>query len=283
MRNITPMEIGLVFWAEQYADTVLRQLDALGIHSGQIGVLPDLRCGLVLEDWKKGLNEWNVSVTSAVCSYMGEDYTNLETVHKTVGLTTEGLRSDRIARTKVVSDFARALDIPALSCHIGFIPSHPREVLYEDLRDLTKLLCDYCGRNDQNFVLETGQESADVLLLFIHNVDRPNLKVNFDPANMIIYQSGDPLAALEVLSPHLISVHCKDAHSPTDGSTGHLGEECALGDGDVDFLAFLQLLKKIGYQGVLSIEREEPDSKKRIEDIKTGISRLKQWKANLGL
>jgi L-ribulose-5-phosphate 3-epimerase len=156
------------------------------------------------------------------------------------------------------------------------------EILYKDLRDLTRSLCDHCGKNDQNFVLETGQESAAVLLSFIGDVDRKNLKVNFDPANMIMYGSGDPLKALKVLSPHVISVHCKDAHFPAKG-TGLLGSECVLGDGEVNLPAFLKELRELGYKGALSIEREEPDEVKRLADIKTGISRLKKWKVDLGL
>jgi L-ribulose-5-phosphate 3-epimerase len=145
MRSVTPMEIGLVFWAEQNAEIICRQLDALNICAGQLGVPPDLICEVALDDWATSLNQWQLSVTSAVCSYRGEDYSNLETIHKTVGFTTESFRLDRIKRTKAVSEFARTLNIPALSCHIGFIPNDTDEVLYKDLSDLAKLLCDYCG------------------------------------------------------------------------------------------------------------------------------------------
>ena len=282
MRDITPMEIGLVFWAEQNSGDVLGQLDAFGLASGQLGVPPDMACEVVVDEWAAALNESQVTITSAVCSYRGEDYSDLATIHKTVGFTTEDLRADRIARTQAVSNFARALGIPSVSCHIGFIPGDSRERLYDELCKLTQVLCDHCGSQGQSFVLETGQESAEVLLRFIHDVERSNLKVNFDPANMIMYDSGDPLAALEILSPHVISVHCKDATSPVAGS-GHLGAECALGDGKVDFPAFLGKLKQIEYQGLLSIEREEPDLAKRIADIHTGVFRLKRWKADLGL
>jgi L-ribulose-5-phosphate 3-epimerase len=274
------MEIGLVFWAEQRSQNTLRQLQAFGLSSGQIGVPSELSCDAALDDWATALDEAQLRLSTAVCSYQGEDYSNLQTIHQTVGFTTESLRSDRIARTKEVSSFAHALDIPAVSCHIGFIPANKTEPLYKDLRDLTRLLCDACAAHNQNFVLETGQESAAVLLTFIHDVDRQNLKVNFDPANMIMYQSGDPLTALDILSPHIISVHCKDAHSPAAGS-GLLGEECVLGDGEVNFPAFLQKLKSIGYQGLLSIEREEPNTDRRTADIYTGISRLNQWNAEM--
>ena len=274
------MEIGLVFWAEQNIRGTLQQLAAFNLSAGQIGVPPHLDCNAALDEWLAALKTTLLSLSSAVCSYQGEDYSNLQTIHQTVGFTTENLRPARIARTKEVSAFAHTLDIPAVSCHIGFIPSDANQPLYKDLRDLTRLLCDACATHNQNFVLETGQESATVLLSFIHDVDRQNLKVNFDPANMIMYQSGDPLTALDILSPHILSVHCKDARSPVTGS-GLLGEECVLGDGEVNFPAFLQKLKSIGYQGLLSIEREEPNTDRRTADIHTGISRLNQWKSEM--
>ena len=278
-----PMEIGLVFWAEQDAESTLGQVNSLGIHAGQLGVPPGMSCDAALDDWALGLNKWHVAVTSAVCSYSGEDYSNLQAIHRTVGFTEEELRADRIARTKEVSRFAAALGIRALSCHLGFIPSDRKEALYQELRDLTRFLCDTCRECDQDFVLETGQESADVLLGFIADVNRNNLKVNFDPANMIMYGSGDPLAALEILSPHVLSVHCKDAISPLADTVGLLGEECALGDGEVDFPAFLKQLKKMNYQGLLTIEREAPNPDRRLADIAIGAQRLARWKAAAGI
>jgi L-ribulose-5-phosphate 3-epimerase len=278
-----PMEIGLVFWAEQDAESTLRQLDGLGIHAGQLGVPPDMSCDAALRDWARALKEERAAVTSAVCSYSGEDYSNLETVHRTVGFTNKELRADRIARTKEVSRFADALGIRALSCHLGFIPSDRDEALYQDLRNLTRSLCEICSERHQDFVLETGQESADVLLGFIADVNRNNLKVNFDPANMIMYGSGDPLAALEILGSRVLSVHCKDAISPPADTVGLLGEECAVGDGEVDFPAFLKQLKKMNYQGLLTIEREAPNPDRRLADIAIGAQRLARWKAAVGI
>jgi L-ribulose-5-phosphate 3-epimerase len=278
-----PMEIGLVFWAEQDAESTLRQLDSLGIHAGQLGVPPEMSCDAALNDWELALKEGRVAITSSVCSYSGEDYSNLESVHRTVGFTNKAFRADRIARTKEVSRFASALGIRALSCHLGFIPSDSKEALYQELRDLTRFLCETCSEHHQDFVLETGQESAEVLLGFIADVNRNNLKVNFDPANMVMYGSGNPLAALEILSSHVLSVHCKDAISPAADTAGLLGEECVLGKGEVDFPAFLKQLQKMNYQGLLSIEREAPDPNQRLADITIGAQRLAQWKAALGI
>ena len=120
------------------------------------------------------------------------------------------------------------------------------------------------------------------MLGFLADVGRSNLKVNFDPANMILYGSGDPLRALALLQSHVLSVHCKDGRSPVAGS-GMLGQECALGDGEVDFPGFLRLLKQIGYSGALTIEREEPDPAQKISDIHLAIERLKRWKEDQAL
>ena len=278
MEHVTPMEIGLVVWAEATAEETLKQLAAFGLHVIQLGVPPSLDCAAAVPDWRTALDRSPVVITAAVCSYAGEDYSDLASVHESVGFTTERYRAERIARTKEVSRFARELGVGAVSCHIGFIPADRSEPLYTELVDVTRVLCDATSANEQNFVLETGQESAEVLLGFLADVGRSNLKVNFDPANMILYGSGDPLQALALLHSHVLSVHCKDGRSPVTGS-GMLGQECALGDGEVDFPEFLRLLKQISYSGALTIEREEPNRTQKIADIHLAIERLKEWKA----
>lgn len=278
MANVDLMEIGLVFWAEESAAATLAYLKSFGLRVGQLGVPPAIDCEKALGDWKAELPNSGVTLTSAVCCYAGEDYSDLEKVHESVGFTTPKYREERIARTREIAQLANGLGIRAVSCHVGFIPADREAALYAELRDVTRRLCDACAEYEQDFVLETGQESAKVLLGFISDVDRSNLKVNFDPANMVLYGSGDPIEALGMLREHVLSVHCKDGRSPVQGS-GLLGSECALGDGEVDFPAFLAQLKRIGYTGTLTIEREEPDLQTKNADVRKAIERLKQWKA----
>ena len=281
MASVEPMEIGLVFWAEKSAAETLDHLKSFGLHAGQLGILPGYSLDGAAEDFKAALAGQDIVLTSAVCAYEGEDYSSLQLVHDTVGFTNGDLREPRIARTKAVSDFAAELGIGALSCHIGFVPGDTTLPLYEELCDVARTICDHCATHGQDFALETGQETAETLLAFLRDVGRTNLKVNFDPANLVMYGLGDPVEALKRLGTHVLSVHCKDGTPPVAGS-GKLGSEVALGTGAVDFPAFLKQLRAMHYKGLLAIEREEPDAGQRADDIRLAMARLQEWQVNLG-
>jgi L-ribulose-5-phosphate 3-epimerase len=100
-----------------------------------------------------------------------------------------------------------------------------------------------------------------------------NLKVNFDPANMLLYDKDDPIRSVELLAPDIRSVHVKDANRPT--RKGAWGEEVPLGRGQTDTKAFVQTLKKVGYRGPLCIEREVGSQEERFRDIEHGVRFLR--------
>jgi sugar phosphate isomerase/epimerase len=276
MRALEDLEIGLMFWAGDNALETLHRVKKYGVRAGQLGLPGELPLEGVAERWRDALEQEQFSTVTAVCSYVGEDYTDVPTVQRTVGLVPKSTRKERIARTKAVSDVATALGIESVACHIGFVPHNGDESLYAEIRDVTREICDYCAENGQAFTLETGQEPAKVLLKFFEDVARANLKINFDPANMILYGTGDPIEALGVLGKFVISVHCKDGDRPPLDKPTALGTERGLGEGSVDIPAFLSKLKEMGYTGILSIEREEPDEKKRAADIQKAVSLLKR-------
>ena len=103
----------------------------------------------------------------------------------------------------------------------------------------------------------------------------PNLKVNFDPANMLLYDKGDPLRAVEMLGPDIRSVHVKDANRPPKGRASG-ARRCRSGKGQVNIQAFVQTLKKVGYRGPLCIEREVGDQEGRIADVAYGAKVLRE-------
>jgi sugar phosphate isomerase/epimerase len=99
------------------------------------------------------------------------------------------------------------------------------------------------------------------------------LKVNFDPANMLLYDMGDPIRAVEILGPDIRSVHLKDAIRPR--TAGQWGEEVVLGRGEVRIGEFVHALKRNGYNGPLIIEREVGDQPQRLRDVAQGIAYLR--------
>jgi len=118
--------------------------------------------------------------------------------------------------------------------------------------------------------LETGQENAGALQEFLLDLDCSNVGVNFDPANMILYDKGDPVSSLHTLAPWLKQCHIKDATKT--GQPGTWGEEVVVGSGDVDWPGFFTALDEIGYSGDLAVEREAGDQ--RLADIRAAIQHV---------
>ncbi|MBV8553584.1 MAG: sugar phosphate isomerase/epimerase [Acidobacteriaceae bacterium] len=276
MLGLEELEIGLMFWAGPNARKTLQHVKQFGLRAGQLGFPGELPLEGAAEKWDQALTAEQFIVVTAVCSYVGEDYSDIPSVQRTVGLVPSDTRAERVARTMAVSDVARELGLDSVACHIGFVTHDFGSASYEEVRDVAREICDYCANNGQSFTLETGQEPAKVLLRFIEDVNRPNLKINFDPANMILYGTGDPLEAFDVLGKHVISVHCKDGDWPSLDQPLALGIERPLGQGSVDFPAFIKKLKESGYRGILSIEREASDEAQRDGDIRQAITLLKK-------
>lgn len=228
------------------------------------------------------LRELDIRITVVFAGFEGESYADIPTVARTVGLVPPASRSARLEEVEEISDFARLLGVDAVGLHIGCVPHDEADPLFSDTVDATRQLCDHCRSNDQNLHLETGQEPADVLLRFLGEVDRDNLFVNFDPANMILYGCGEPIEALRKIGRHVRSVHCKDAKWAARPGE-EWGTEVPLGEGDVGMENYLRTLDELGYTGPLTIEREIPQEPSRQkEEIGRGIRLLNELKAKIG-
>ena len=208
------------------------------------------------------LKEYGLTLTVVFGGFDGESYADIPTVVRTVGLVPPETRAARVKEMKEISDFAKLLGCKAVGLHIGFVPHDVAAPTFKESLAVTQDLCDDAKKNDQAVHLETGQETADGLLAFIQAVGRDNLFINFDPANMILYGSGEPIAALRKVGKYVRRVHCKDgtwAKRPGQ----EWGCEMPLGQGDVGMYNYLKTLQEIGYEGPLTIEREIPQEPQR--------------------
>jgi len=276
VQPLSEMQIGVMFWAGQDPYKTVRELRSWGVRCGQMGVPGDMRLGGAAESWKQALADNDFTVVTVFTAYVGESYADIPTVKRTVGFVPPATRAQRELRTLAVSDFAAELGVPGIATHIGFVPEDRSSEDYTAVRDTVRRVCDHAAGHGQTFALETGQESAAALLDFLRAADRVNLRINFDPANMILYGTGDPIAALDILAPHVITVHCKDGDWPPGDIPGALGEEKPLGQGSVGMERFLAKLKEIGYKGLLTIEREASDPVRRQRDIAMGADLLRR-------
>jgi sugar phosphate isomerase/epimerase len=281
--NLQPLQVGLMFWTggelgfDAAPADIVESVRSFGVSCGQLGV----HGGADLSEacaraWRSALERGGLRVVTAFTGFRGESYASIPICAQTVGYVPRANRDERERRTYEVSDFARALEIPGLATHIGCLPHDPADPDYVAVLELVRRVCDRCAENGQTFALETGQEPAPALLEFLRAVDRPNLGINFDPANMILYGSGEPLAALDALKDHILTVHCKDGTWPE--TPGEWGSETPLGAGDVGIERYVAALQGIGYSGPLTIEREIVGEEQR-EDIQRAIALLNGLRA----
>jgi sugar phosphate isomerase/epimerase len=216
------------------------------------------------EAFLKTCADSGITVTAVFGGFDGESYADIATSARTVGLVPEATRAARVQEMKEISDFTRLLNCDTVALHIGFVPHDTDSSSYQDLITTTRDLLDHVASNGQQLNLETGQESADHLLQFIDDVGRNNLFINFDPANMILYGTGEPIAALKKVGHFVRSIHCKDAKWAAQDVRGtNWGQEVPLGDGDVGMETYLRTLLELGYTGPLTIEREIPQDRER--------------------
>jgi len=263
-----------MFWGDR--DDLATVL-GFGVRTGQLGVSGSM----TLDDsaaahWKAALAAAGFKVVTVVAAYEGEDYADIPTVQRTVGFIPPATRAARERRTLAISDFAAHLGVGSIACHIGFVPEDDADPDYVAVRALVRRICDHAAAHGQTFALETGQERAEVLQRFIQDVDRPNLRINFDPANLILYGTGEPIAALRTLAPLVVSVHCKDGDWPPADKPGALGKERPLGKGSVGVERFVATLKEIGFPGPLNVERETEDQQERLRDLGAGVQLLRK-------
>lgn len=196
----------------------------------------------------------------------------------TLGLVPSKYRKMRIRSLKKAADFAKNIKAPAIVTHAGFIPENPKDPDYKPTVTAIRNVASYCLKKGIGFWFETGQETPVTLLRTIEDIGLPNLGINFDTANVVLYGKANPVDSLDVYGNHVRSLHAKDGRYPTHGR--NLGKEVAIGKGKANFPVLLKKLKSLGFRGDVIIEREisgqqqKKDIRKAVQYLKRIISRL---------
>jgi L-ribulose-5-phosphate 3-epimerase len=276
MASTEPLAIGVCSWSLQVTSVpeLKRLTTRLGIDAVQIACGdPHHAAWEEGDDMPKIAKAAGLRLTGAMLGFPGEDYTTPQTIQKTGGFGDPATRPERLERFKWALDRTLALGLKDLMLHAGFMPE-PNDPDRKPFLETLAKVADLAKAKHVTVAFETGQETADLLRRTLDELKCPNLKVNFDPANMILYDKGDPIRAVEVLGPDIRSVHVKDATRTK--VPGTWGEEVPLGKGEVNIRKFIDTLKKVGYKGPLCIEREVGNQDQRMADIAYGIGVLKE-------
>src|SRR5262249_46773558 len=149
---------------------------------------------------------------------------------------------------------AQGLGLKLMTFHAGFLPHDEADPNFAKMLGRLGRVAAIFEAVGITLGLETGQETAPVLVQLLTKVNRRNVGVNFDPANMILYDKGKPLEALRTLGPWIRQVHIKDAVRTRESGTW--GEEVPAGAGEVDWRAFFATLNELKFSGDFVIERE---------------------------
>jgi len=263
-------DIGVCSWSLQPTSMgdLVTQVKQLGLSHVQLALGP-----LVGLDQKQKLFELSrlrssgLVLTGGMIAFPGEDYSTIDAIRRTGGFLPDDHWRQREQIVERAADIGAELGLKTITTHVGFVPP-PAEPGYAVISSRVLAVTAMLARFGIDLLMETGQEPADELKAFLQDLSAPNIHINFDPANMILYGAGDPIPALRVLAGHVRHVHVKDAVASSEPGK-QWGDEVPFGTGQVGPAAFLGALKEIGYTGPLAIEREAGST--RLDDVRKAI------------
>jgi sugar phosphate isomerase/epimerase len=236
--------------------------------------LPDL---LFLDDKQKHLELGHlraagIQYTGGMMGFKGEDYSSIDAIRRTGGFVPDEEWPLRKKLTEQAAKIAAELGMKSIMAHVGFVPPK-KDRKYTGVVSRIREISGVLQKHGLDLLMETGQEPAHELLEFLHDLNAPNAHINFDPANMILYGAGDPIAAVRVLGKHIRHVHVKDGTASAKPGQ-EWGEEVPFGTGQVGPSRFLGVLKEVGYKGPLAIEREAGNN--RVGDVKVAVEAIRR-------
>lgn len=257
--------VGVCSWSLQPKDPedLAAKLAACGICRVQLALDPLRQSPQAWSGTETIFRENHISILSGMFGCVGEDYSTPQSIRLTGGLAPDATWEQNRKNIRETVALAAKLGLKLVTFHAGFLPSLASDPGYVKMLDRLAEVSGLFAVAGISLALETGQETAPALAALLQKLCCPNLGVNFDPANLILYDKGNPVAALLALAPWIRQIHIKDAVRPE--TPGEWGQEMAAGFGEVDWPAFFATLRRVKFEGDYVIEREAGG--RRIPDI----------------
>jgi len=253
---MTPNSIGVCSWSIDRHDAIaaIRRAGELGFPVIQVGFFTtealhsakSIRIAQALRDAGR-------SLAGVFLAFEGEDYSSVSRIAETGGFAPDDLAESRMELVRRAVALTASLNTRSLAIHAATIPVDAASPLYRKLLDRVGRAADIAEASGLNLSLESGREPMDALLTFIDALRRPNLAINFDPANLVMYGVDEPAKTVMKLKGRIDGVHLKDAkRSERPGVM--LGTVAPIGTGDAEIPRVISKLRIIGYDGPLLIE-----------------------------
>jgi sugar phosphate isomerase/epimerase len=243
---------------------LIQQVQTLGLPRVQLALDPIRADAARWGDFPNQSADNGITIVSGMFGTVGEDYSTMETIRLTGGLVPDATWEENWQNIQAIADLAQSMHLRLVTFHAGFLPHDQRDPGFTKLLQRIRRVADVFAARDIDLGFETGQETAAALREFLEKLERPNVGVNFDPANMILYDKGNPIEALRTLGPWLKQCHIKDARKTRQPGTW--GDEVVVGTGEVNWVDFFRVLEQLKFDGDCCIEREAGNQ--RLEDIR---------------
>ncbi len=262
--------------------TAVKKAAAVGAQGIQVyatngEMAPENMNATKISDFKKLVAD-NGLVISALCGDLGGG-----------GFSYAEKNPPKIEKSKRIIDLAKELGTNVVTTHIGVVPEDKNHDRYKVMQEACFELSRYADSVDAHFAIETGPETSAVLKEFLDSLGSTGVGVNLDPANLVMVTGDDPAGAVYNLQKYIVHTHAKDGkqifYKDPEYIYGLKQEvivtdcsflEVPLGEGSVNWNAYLNALEDIGYKGFLTIKREVSDNPEI--DIRCAVEFLK----NLG-
>lgn len=273
------MPIGVCSWSlrPESPASLASAVGDCGITAVQLALAPMLNGTWSASETRRTLDDHGIAVLSTMLETKAEDYSTLESIKRTGGLRPDEHWDANLDAAKRAVELVQEFGAQLVTFHAGFLPHDPSDPLRSVMIDRIRLVHNIFAEADIDIALETGQESAETLRELLEELQLPRLGVNFDPANMILYDMGDPIEALKALSPWVKQIHLKDAVRTI--APGQWGTEVPMGAGDVNWANFFEAVKAAELEVDMCIEREAGED--RTADIHAGLAHLESLGVSL--
>ena len=188
MRTQATEQIGVCSWSLQATgpQDLAEKVNALGLKKVQLGLTPHRDDPGTWDGVQEILAESGISIVSGMFATFGEDYTTPETIRRTGGVVPDEDWDENFELAKAAAATAKAMGLTQVSTHAGFLPHEPTDPDFDKLSLRVAQLAEVFAANGASLLLESGQETAETLLMFLDEMSKrgvQNLGVNFDPAN----------------------------------------------------------------------------------------------------